>query len=148
MLEQSKMTGALTPQELRRRAEEKAMVEAKKAFDAMQKAEDQRRELHELFMSREVRPDGMERLMAAVSRAAEDGKSELMVIRFPSTYLSDGGRAVNNFEPSWPKTLEGFARRAFEFYDQHLRQHGYKLRAQVLEFPDGKPGDVGLFLCW
>lgn len=148
MLEQSKMTGALTPQELRRRAEEKAMVEAKKAFDAMQKAEDQRRELHELFMSREVRPDGMERLMAAVSRAAEDGKGELMVIRFPSSYLSDGGRAVNNFEPTWPKTLEGFARRAFEFYDQHLRQHGYKLRAQVLEFPDGKPGDVGLFLCW
>lgn len=148
MLGQAKMPGALTPQEVRKRAEDKAMAEAKKAYEAMRKAEDQQRELHELFMAREVRPDGMERLMAAVTRAAEDGKSELMVIRFPSTYLTDGGRAVNNFEPGWPKTLDGFAKRAYEFYDQHLRQLGYKLRAQVLEYPGGKPGDIGLFITW
>jgi hypothetical protein len=148
MLEQAKITGALTPQELRKRAEEKAMAEAKKAFEAVRKAEEQRRELHEMFMSREVRPDGMDRLMAAVTRAAEDGKSELMITRFPSSYLIDGGRAVNNFEAGWPRTLEGYAKHAYEFYEKNLRQHGYKLRAQVLEFPDGKPGDVGLFLSW
>jgi hypothetical protein len=148
MLGQTKTSGALTPQELRKRAEEKAMAEARKAFDAMRKAEDQRRELHEMFMSRDVRPDAMDRLMAAVTRAAEDGKSELMVVRFPSSYLSDGGRAVNNFEARWPTTLEGFAKYCYEYYEQNLRQHGYKLRAQVLEYPDGKPGDVGLFLCW
>jgi len=148
MLEQTKMPEALSPQELRKRAEEKAMAEAKKAFEAMRKAEDQKRELHEMFMSREIRPDAMDRLMAAMQRVAEEGKSELMVGRFPSTYLTDGGRAVNNFDPNWPKTLDGFAKRAYEFYEQHLRQHGYKLRAQVLEYPDGKPGDVGLFLSW
>jgi hypothetical protein len=148
MLGQTKISGALTPQELRKRAEDKAMAEAKKAFEAMRKAEDQKRELHEMFMSREIRPDAMERLMALVTRTAEEGKSELMVARFPSSYLSDGGRAVNNFELDWPRTLEGFAKRCFEFYEQHLRQHGYKLRAQVLDYPGGKPGDVGVFLSW
>src|SRR5689334_4366990 len=133
MLEQTKMSEALSPQELRKRAEEKAMAEAKKAFEAMRKAEDQKRELHEMFMSREIRPDAMDRLMAAMQRVAEEGKSELMVARFPSTYLTDGGRAVNNFDPNWPKTLDGFAKRAFDFYEEHLRQHSYKLRAQVLE---------------
>ena len=148
MLEQSKMVGPLTPQQLRKRAEDKAMAEAKKAFEAMHKAEEQNRDLREIFMSREIKPDGMDRLMVAVTRAAEDGKSELMVFRFPSGYLTDGGRAVNNFEPDWPKTLEGFAKRAYDFYEQKLRAHGYKLRAQVLEYPDGKPGDVGMFLSW
>jgi hypothetical protein len=142
------MTGALSPQELRKRAEGKAMAEAKKAFEAMRKAEDQKRELHEMFMSREVRPEAMDRLMAAVTHAAEDGKSEFMVVRFPSSYLTDGGRAVNNFDPNWTKTLDGFAKRAFEFYEQHLRPHGYKMRAQVLDYPDGKPGDVGIFISW
>jgi hypothetical protein len=148
MLEQSKMGGLVTPQELRKRAEEKALAEAKKDFEAQRKAEDQKRELHELFMAREVKPEGMDRLMAAVSRAAEDGKSELMVLRFPSEYLTDGGRAVNNFEHDWPKTLEGFAKRAYDFYEQNLRSHGYKLRLQILEYPGGKPGDVGMFLSW
>lgn len=148
MQEQLKMVGLLTPQELRKRAEEKAMAEAKKAFDAMHKAEEEKRQLHEVFMSREVRPDGMDRLMAAVTRAAEDGKSELMVLRFPSEYLTDGGRAVNNFDPDWPKTLEGFAKRAYDFYGEHLRAHGYRLRVQILEYPGGKLGDVGMFLSW
>lgn len=148
MSESAKMTAALTPQELRQRAEKKAMEEARKAAEASRKTEDHQRELREVFMSREVQPNGMARLMDAVTHAAENGKSELMVIRFPSSYLSDGGRAINNFEPTWPKTLDGFAKRAYDFYDQHLREQGYRLRAQILDYPDGKPGDVGLFVSW
>lgn len=148
MLEQSKMVGPLTPQQLRKRAEDKAMAEAKKAFEAMHKAEEQKRELREAFMSRDVRPDVMERLMAAMTHAAEDGKSELMVLRFPSGYLADAGRAINNFDPDWPKSLEGFAKRAYDLYEEHLKPHGYKLRVQILDYPDGKPGDVGMFLSW
>lgn len=142
------MVGPMTPQQLRKRGEDRALAEAKKAFEAMEKAEQQKRELHEVFMSREIRSDGMDRLMAVLARAAEDGKSELMVFRFPSGYLTDGGRAVNNFEPDWPKTLDGFAKRAYDFYEQNLRQHGYRLRMQILDYPDGKPGDVGMFLSW
>jgi hypothetical protein len=148
MFESAKLSAALTPQELRQRAEKKAMEEARKAAEASRKTEEHQRELREVFMSREVQPTGMTRLMEAVAHAAEHGKSELMVVRFPSSYLSDGGRAVNNFEATWPNTLDGFAKRAYDFYEQHLREHGYRLRAQILEYPDGKPGDVGLFLIW
>jgi len=147
-MSQSAKPIALTPQELRQRVEKKAMEEARKAAEAARKTEDHQRELREVFMSREVQPNGMARLMDAVTHAAETGKSELMVIRFPSSYLSDGGRAINNFEPTWPKTLDGFAKRAYDFYEQNLREQGYRLRAQILEYPDGKPGDVGLFLSW
>jgi hypothetical protein len=29
-----------------------------------------------------------------------------------------------------------------------LKPRGFHLAARVLDFPDGKPGDVGLFLFW
>ena len=83
-----------------------------------------------------------------VRRAAEEGKSEVMAFRFPSEWCTDKGRAINNFEPHWPETLTGFAKRGYEYYEQELRPAGYKARAQVLDFPSGVPGDVGIFLSW
>jgi hypothetical protein len=71
-----------------------------------------------------------------------------MAVRFPSTYCTDGGRAINNYEADWPNTLTGFAKRAFEFWQKELEPKGYKLRAQILDFPGGMPGDVGMFLRW
>ena len=63
-------------------------------------------------------------------------------------YCTDGGRAINNFEPDWPKTLTGFAKRAYEFWQEELEPQGYKLSAQIMDFPGGVPGDVGVFLRW
>ena len=80
--------------------------------------------------------------------AAERDEQELMVLRFASEYCTDGGRAINSFEPDWPKTLTGFAKRAYEFWQKELEPHGYKLRAQIMDFPGGMPGDVGMFLRW
>ena len=64
----------------------------------------------------------------------------------PSEFCTDGGRAINNFEPHWPDTLTGFAKRAHEFWQKELQPLGYKVRAQILDFPGGMPGDVGIFL--
>ena len=75
--------------------------------------------------------------------AAERGEREVLALRFPSEYCTDGGRAINNFEPDWPKTLTGFAKRAYEFWQRELEPQGYKLRAQIMDFPGGVPGDVG-----
>jgi ribosomal 50S subunit-associated protein YjgA (DUF615 family) len=147
MLGQAK-SAVLTPAQLHKMGEEKSMAEAKKAFAQMKKAEDERRSLHEAFMSREPHPDAMNRVMAAVQRVAEQGNNELLALQFPSSYLDDGGRRINNFDPDWPSSLTGFAKRAYDFYEENLRSHGYKLRAQILDFPDGKPGDVGIFLAW
>ncbi len=48
----------------------------------------------------------------------------------------------------WPDSLTGFARRAYEYYVQELQPKGYHLSARILDYPDGMPGHVGLFLSW
>ena len=70
------------------------------------------------------------------------------IVTFPSELCTDGGRAINNADPDWPKTLVGFAERAYEFFKTELQPQGYKLRAEILDFPGGKPGEVGITLSW
>jgi hypothetical protein len=48
----------------------------------------------------------------------------------------------------WPSTLTGFAKDAYNFYVKELRPLGYKLHAEIISFPGGIPGDVGLYLAW
>jgi hypothetical protein len=48
----------------------------------------------------------------------------------------------------WDQTLEGRPRAGYEFWRDHLRPLGFHLRAQVLEYPEGMPGDIGFFLTW
>jgi hypothetical protein len=55
---------------------------------------------------------------------------------------------VNAPDPSWPATLRGIAAQVFMRWKDELRPHGFGLHARVLEFPDGLPGDIGLFLAW
>jgi hypothetical protein len=80
--------------------------------------------------------------------AAEQGRNELMVMRFPNLMCTDGGRAINNSEKGWPETLTGRPRQAFEFWRDRLKSAGYGLKAMIVDWPDGMPGDVGLFLTW
>jgi len=70
------------------------------------------------------------------------------VLTFPSTYCSDRGRRINIGDPDWPSSLEGFAKDAYAFFDRELRPMGYKLTAEIINFPGGVPGDVGLKLKW
>ena len=93
-------------------------------------------------------PDVFERVSRAVKSAAERGEREVMVLRFSSTFCSDGGWAIIIDEAGWPDTLTGFAKRAHEFWQKELEPLGYKLRAQILDYPGGVPGDVGIFLRW
>ena len=140
--------GLITPDELRRIADEKEMEKAREALEKKRKVEDQEHELRDAFIAREIHPDVYERVSKVVRGAAERGEREVMVVRFPSTYCTDGGRAINNFEAGWENTLTGFAKRAYEFGHKELAPQGYKFRAQILDFPGGMPGDVGLFLRW
>src|SRR4029453_4581923 len=39
-------------------------------------------------------------------------------------------------------------RQAYEFWRDQLRPAGYRLRAMIVEWPGGLPGDVGFFLRW
>ncbi|MDQ2101138.1 hypothetical protein [Azospirillum isscasi] len=138
----------ITPNDLRKIAEDREMALLKEAQELEKKKHEEQSAIHEAFMQQHVRPDAKERFTRAVRAAAERGVKELQIVRFPSSYCNDGGRAINNFEPDWPDSLTGFAREVYDNYDKYLRPAGYKLRAQVLDYPGGMPGDIGLFLHW
>jgi hypothetical protein len=140
--------GLITPDQLRRIAEEKEMAQLREALEKKRKADEAQDQVRDAFMTREIHPEVFERVSRVVKGAAERGEREVLAIRFPSEYCTDGGRAINSFEPDWPKTLTGFAKHAYEFWQKELEPHGYKLRAQIMDFPGGMPGDVGLFLRW
>jgi hypothetical protein len=142
------MSGVISPGELRRIAEQKEMEELQKALEKKRKMDAEHDNLREAFMTRDINPEVFERVERVVKGAAERGEREVMALRFSSEYCTDGGRAINNFEPNWPDTLTGFGRKAYDFYLKELEPQGYKLRAQIMDYPGGVPGDVGIFLKW
>ena len=88
-------------------------------------------------------------LVGEARKASERGEKQYLMLRFPSDLCTDDSRAINNPpNPTWPQTLRGEAAEVYERWDSTLRPHGFGLSAQVLDFPGGEPGDVGLFLRW
>lgn len=80
--------------------------------------------------------------------AAASGLMEFMLIRFPSQLCSDGGRAINAPDPRWPETLQGEPADIFQRWRNELQPQGFQIAAQIVDFPDGLPGDAALFLMW
>ena len=80
--------------------------------------------------------------------AAAAGESEMLLLRFPCQLCSDGGRAINVPELDWPNSLRGEAAQIYQFWERDLKPHGFHLTAQILDYPGGVPGDVGLRLVW
>jgi hypothetical protein len=48
----------------------------------------------------------------------------------------------------WRRALRGEAAELYLRWDRELKPHGFHLTARVLDFPDDKPGDIGVFLAW
>jgi hypothetical protein len=92
--------------------------------------------------------DRLARAAAIIKRAANNGRTEVEVGRFPNQLCTDRGRAINQMEPGWEDTLTGLPKELLEFWRTHLRDRGYKLRVQIVDFPGGMPGDVGMILSW
>ena len=45
-------------------------------------------------------------------------------------------------------SLHGFGKTAFDFYAAELRPLGFTMRAEIMNFPGGMMGDVGMYLRW
>lgn len=142
------MSEILSPKELSliSSAADDAKVEEERK--EREKKAKQKRDLQEAFMSQDLHPEVRERINQAVRRAAQQGHHQIQVLTFPSTYCNDHGRRINTLDPSWPDSLEGFAKRAYDFYVRELKPLGYKLHCEIISFPGGMPGDVGMFLKW
>jgi hypothetical protein len=142
------MAGLLRPEDLNLISSDAEMQKMEEERQAKRKKEQQQLELREAFSSREIHPEAIDRINQAVSIAAKRGNHQLQVLTFPCSYCNDGGRRINNLDPDWPSSLEGFAKKAYEFFEKELRPLGFKLHAEIISFPDGMPGEVGLFLKW
>ena len=143
-------TGTFSAADLKRRMAEREAAKAADELAHMRKHEEEQKAVMEEFHKPPERsPEQLMQLLTSlVNRAAEAGQSEVQVYRFPNQLCKDRGRAINNFEADWDKTLEGRPRLAYEFWHDHLRPLGFGLRAEVLEYPGGMPGDIGFFLTW
>jgi hypothetical protein len=137
--------------DLRAYMTEMDMANASKEIDRMDRAEKARKELIKSLSTpvdaerlQEVRASLLHKLRSAAQR----GASELMVMRFPCSLCTDKGRSINNADKDWPETLTGRPRQAYEFWRDQLRPAGYRLKAMIVEWPGGLPGDVGFFLQW
>ena len=142
------MSGLLLPNDLKQISSDAEMAKMDEDERAKRKKAEQQAELREAFQAREIHPEAIERINKAVRIAAELGHHQVEVITFPCSFCTDGGRRINIADPEWPSTLEGFAKRAYDFYNKELRPLGYKLHAEIVSFPGGMPGEAGLYLKW
>jgi hypothetical protein len=130
-----------------------AAVEAEEAAKEMRrraKAEAEKKALLDRFTKASGVSDEerLKRAAAIIKRAVDNGRTEVEVGRFPNLLFTDRGRAINQQEPGWEKTLTGLPLELFRFWEQYLKPRGYKLRFEIVDFPGGMPGDVGMTLKW
>jgi hypothetical protein len=130
-----------------------ALAEAEKASSYVRAevaAEAEKKEL----LERLGKPSGvsdeerLKRAAAIIKRAVDNGLTEVFVGRFPNMLCTDRGRAINQQEPGWENTLTGLPKELHQFWARHLRQRGYRLRVQIVDWPGGMPGDIGVTLAW
>jgi hypothetical protein len=130
-----------------------ALAEAEKASAYMNKqaaAEAEKRDL----LERLAKPSGvsdderLKRAAAIIKRAVDNGLSEVFVGRFPNALFTDHGRAINQMEPGWENTMTGLPKELYHFWERYLKSRGYRLRCQIVDWPGGMPGDIGMTLVW
>jgi hypothetical protein len=130
-----------------------ALREAEKASAASREstaAEAEKQALMEKFSKPSGVSDGdrLARAAAIVKRAADNGQTEVLIVRFPNELCTDRGRAINQGEPGWENTLTGLPKELFEFWQKYMKSRGYRLGFEIIDFPGGVPGDVGITLSW
>jgi hypothetical protein len=130
-----------------------ALAEAEKASESARRAAAEDAEKKAL-LEHLSKPSGvsdemrMQRVAAIIQRAVNNGQTEVFVGKFPNNLCTDHGRAINQGEPGWEQTLTGLPKELYGFWEKHLRSRGYKLRCQIVDFPGGMPGEVGITLSW
>jgi hypothetical protein len=140
--------GIVTPEELRKAQDERDSAAARDAMEKMRRAEQEQQALHDAFMKDKIGPQAIERFNAAVRKAAEQGQHEIMIAQFPASWCTDGGRRINNVQEDWPDSLQGVAKEVYDYHIRNLAPLGYKMRMEVINYPGGVPGDIGIFFRW
>jgi hypothetical protein len=144
------MTNIFSAQELRKKI---AIAQGEKA-SAAHKAKLAEEAEKEALLDKMRRPSGMsdddiiEKASIIVNRAVENGLTSVQVYRFPHTLCTDNGRAINQAEEGWESTLTGAPKEIYDFWQRQLKARGYHIRYEIIDYPGGMPGDVGIILSW
>ncbi len=144
------MTKLLSVKELQARIAQAEAAKASLALRHQQAEEDEKKAL----LERLSRPSGLsddevaEKASIIINRAVENGMMSVQVFRFPNHLCTDNGRAINQAEPGWETSLTGVPREIYEFWKRRLQPEGYHIRYEVIDYPGGMPGDIGITLSW
>jgi hypothetical protein len=83
-----------------------------------------------------------------IQRAVRNGLTEVQVYRFLNSVCTDNGRAINQQEPGWEKTLRGIPLEIYQLWSDYLKPRGYRIKYQIIDFPGGVPGDISIVIAW
>ena len=86
--------------------------------------------------------------MRVIQRAVTNGLTEVQVYRFPHALCTDRGRAIGQQRAGWEKTLTGIPEELHRLWADHLQPLGYRIKFQIIDFPGGMPGDIGVTVSW
>jgi len=130
-----------------------AQAEADKASAAV-KAHAAAEAEKQAFLDRLSKPSGLsdeqviEKASNIVSRAVENGLTSVQVLRFPNHLCTDDGRAIDQAEEGWEKTLTGIPKELYSFWQRQLKPAGYHIRYEIADRPGGMRGDICVHLSW
>lgn len=130
-----------------------AQVEGEKA-SAIAKAHAAAEAEKHAFLERISKPSGLsddqvlEKAAHVIGRAVDNGLTSVQVFRFPNHLCTDDGRAIDQAEAGWEKTLTGIPRELYEFWERQLKPRGYHIKYEIIDRAGGLRGDVGVFLSW
>jgi len=139
-----------TAKEIQKQAAIKEAEKADEHVRHMAAAEAEKRALIE----RLSKPSGLsedakiELASTVIQRAVRNGLSEVQVYRFPNSLCTDRGRAINQQEPGWEKTLTGIPQEIFQLWSDYLKPRGYRIKYQIVDFPGGVTGDISIVIAW
>ena len=133
--------------------EKLALAEAEKASEHLRTQAAAEAE-KKMLLEKLTKPSGvsdeeaLRRVANIIERAVSNGLTEVQVYRFPNSLCTDRGRAINQQEPGWEDTLTGVPKEIYQLWAKQFRARGYKLKVEIIDFPGGMPGDVGMTLMW
>lgn len=140
--------GPISAADLRMHIAELQAEKARLLAEKSKKVDAAMRKMADDFVNQHLTDDELAELRTKIKHAVDNGQMEVMVMRFPSSICTDKGRAINNALENWPETLPSKAHDLYNLWDSQARARGFKLRAMIVDYPGGIPGDVGMFVNW
>ncbi len=144
------MSKLMTAKDLQAKIALAEAAKASAAMKAMAAEEAEKKALLEHFS----KPSGLtdeqiiEKANSVIGRAVDNGLTSVQVLRFPNHICTDNGRAIDQNESDWEKTLTGIPKELYSFWDRQLKSAGYHIRYEIIDRPGGLRGDIAVFLSW